>query len=90
MNAYLIGMLISMVAYVVIGFVISKSVKSANDFYVAGRKAPTILIVGSLVASYCSTGLFMGDVGEAVRNKGTLFRWPKEALQARCSANFVP
>jgi len=67
MNAYLIGMLISMVAYVVIGFVISKSVKSANDFYVAGRKAPTILIVGSLVASYCSTGLFMGDVGEAVR-----------------------
>lgn len=71
MNVYLIGMLISMVAYVVIGFVISRTVKNANDFYVAGRKAPTILIVGSLVASYCSTGLFMGDVGEAVRGTYT-------------------
>lgn len=65
MNVYLIGMLISMVAYIVLGVVISKKVKNANDFFVAGRKAPTLLIVGSLVASYCSTGLFMGDVGEA-------------------------
>lgn len=71
MNVYLIGMLISMVAYVVIGFFISRTVKNANDFYVAGRKAPTLLIVGSLVASYCSTGLFMGDVGEAVRGTYT-------------------
>lgn len=54
-----------MLLYVVIGFAISRRVKNANDFFVAGRQAPTILIVGSLVASYCSTGLFMGDVGEA-------------------------
>lgn len=65
MNAYLIGMLISMATYVVLGAVISKGVKSVDDFFVAGRRAPTVLIVGSLVASYCSTGLFMGDVGEA-------------------------
>lgn len=65
MNVYLIGMLISMVVYIVLGLVISKGVKSVDDFFVAGRRAPTILIVGSLVASYCSTGLFMGDVGEA-------------------------
>lgn len=65
MNIYLIGMLISMVLYIVLGIVISKGVKNVNDFFVAGRQAPTILIVGSLVASYCSTGLFMGDVGEA-------------------------
>lgn len=64
MNTYLIGMLISMVAYIVIGLVISKKVKTSNDYYVAGRKAPTFLIVGSLVASYCSTGIFMGTAGE--------------------------
>lgn len=65
MNVYFIGMLISMVLYIVLGIVISRGVKNANDFFVAGRQAPTLLIVGSLVASYCSTGLFMGDVGEA-------------------------
>ena len=65
MNVYLLGMVISMVLYIVLGFVISRKVKSANDFFVSGRQAPTLLIVGSLVASYCSTGLFMGDVGEA-------------------------
>ena len=65
MNIYFIGMLISMVLYIVLGILISKKVKNVNDFFVAGRQAPTLLIVGSLVASYCSTGLFMGDVGEA-------------------------
>lgn len=65
MNPYLVGMIISMIVYIVLGFVISRRVKSANDFFVSGRQAPTLLIVGSLVASYCSTGLFMGDVGEA-------------------------
>ena len=57
MNVYLIGMIISMVVYIVLGLVISRSVKNVNDFFVAGRQAPTFLIVGSLVASYCSTGL---------------------------------
>ena len=65
MNIYFMGMLISMFIYIFLGIVISKNVKNANDFYVACRNAPTFLIVGSLVASYCSTGLFMGDVGEA-------------------------
>ena len=65
MNIYLFGMIVSMVVYIVLGLVISKKVKDVNDFFVAGRQAPTFLIVGSLVASYCSTGLFMGDVGEA-------------------------
>ena len=65
MNIYFVGMLISMVLYIVLGILISRKVKNVNDFFVAGRRAPTLLIVGSLVASYCSTGLFMGDVGEA-------------------------
>ena len=65
MNIYFIGMLISMLVYIILGIVISRGVKTANDFYVAGRQAPTFLIVGSLIASYCSTGLFMGDAAEA-------------------------
>lgn len=65
MNVYLIGMLITMLAYIVAGTLISKKVRSANDFYVAGRNSPTMLITGSLVASFIGVGLFMGDVGEA-------------------------
>lgn len=64
MNIYFIGMCISFVVYLVVGFIISKSVKNANDFFVAGRNAPVFLIVGSMIASYVSTGMFMGDAGE--------------------------
>lgn len=65
MNVFLIGMIISMAIYIVIGLIISKGVKNSNDFFVAGRKAPTFLLVGSLVASYCGTGLYFGDAGES-------------------------
>lgn len=65
MNVYLIGLLVSMFLYVAIGGLISRKVKDANDFYVAGRNAPAFLITGSLVASFIGVGLFMGDVGEA-------------------------
>ena len=64
MNVYLIVMLISFVVYVILGLVISRTVKNANDYYVAGRNAPVFLIVGSMIASYVSTGMFMGDAGE--------------------------
>ena len=64
MNIYLIGMMVSFIIYLVIGFFISRKVKDANDFYVAGRNAPMVLIVGSMIASYVSTGMFMGDAGE--------------------------
>ncbi len=64
MNIYFYGMCISLVCYVVIGLFISRKVKNANDFYVAGRRAPVLLIVGSMIASYVSTGMFMGDAGE--------------------------
>lgn len=63
-NIYFIGMCISFVVYIVAGFLISRRVKNANDFYVAGRRAPVLLIVGSMIASYASTGMFMGDAGE--------------------------
>lgn len=63
-NIYFIGMCISFVIYIIASILISRKVKSANDFYVAGRRAPLLLIVGSMIASYASTGMFMGDAGE--------------------------
>ncbi|MCI6164852.1 MAG: sodium:solute symporter family protein [Lachnospira sp.] len=64
MNIYFIGMCIAMAIYLIVGVVVSKKVKNANDFYVAGRRAPVILIAGSLIASYTSTGMFMGDAAQ--------------------------
>lgn len=65
MNVYFIGMCVAMIAFVGISIIISRKVKNANDFYVAGRNAPLILITGSMIASYASTGMFMGDAAEA-------------------------
>lgn len=65
MNIYFTGMCIAMLFFLGISLLISKKVKSAEDFYVAGRKAPFILIAGSMIASYTSTGMFMGDAAEA-------------------------
>ena len=62
---YLIGTMISFILYLLIGFIISKRIKGVEDFYVAGRNAPTLLIVGSLVASYLSTVAFMGEASLA-------------------------
>lgn len=61
---YIVGMAISFAVYIILGMVISKKVKTADDYYVAGRNAPVFLIVGSMIASYVSTGMFMGDAGE--------------------------
>lgn len=64
MNVYLLGMAISMLVYIIVGIVVGAKVKNANDFYVAGRQAPVLLIAGSMIASYTSTGLFMGDAAQ--------------------------
>lgn len=55
MNVYFIGMCIAMVLFLGISCIVSKKIKNAEDFYVAGRRAPLILIAGSMIASYTST-----------------------------------
>ena len=65
MNIYFAGMCVAILFFLGLSCLISKKVKNAEDFYVAGRKAPLILIAGSMIASYTSTGLFMGDAAEA-------------------------
>ncbi len=64
MNVYLIGVIVSLIVYLTVGMAAGKRVKNIDDYYVAGHRAPTILIVGSLVASFLSTGAFLGDTGE--------------------------
>ena len=63
MNIYIVGMCISIAVYVIIGLIVSRRIKTIDDYYVAGRRAPAVLIAGSLIASYTSTGMFMGEAG---------------------------
>lgn len=64
MTGYMIGVFVALLLFITIGIVAGRSVKDTNDYYVAGRRAPTVLIVGSLIASFLSTGAFLGDTGE--------------------------
>ena len=47
----------------IIGGYSGRRVKQLDDYFVAGRRAPTLLIVGTLVASVFSTSLFLGEAG---------------------------
>ena len=63
MNGYAIGIAISLLVYIVIGNWAGRKVKHLDDFLVAGRRAPTLLILGTLVASAVGTNSFLGDSG---------------------------
>lgn len=64
MSIYLVGVLSALILFFIIGIVAGRKVKSANDYFVAGRRAPVLLVTGSLIASFLSTGAFLGDTGE--------------------------
>ena len=64
MNLYFLGILAALVVFFAVGIGAGRMVKDTNDYYVSGRNAPTLLIVGSLIASFLSTGAFLGDTGE--------------------------
>ena len=72
MNAYAIGMLISILIYLAVGSYAGRKVKHLDDYFVAGRSAPTLLIVGSLVASFLSTNAFLGETGFSYQGHGPL------------------
>ena len=65
MNIYFFGMCISLAVYILIGVIVSRKIRTVEDYYVAGRRAPMVLIAGSLIASYTSTGMFMGDAAQS-------------------------
>jgi len=65
MNAYAIGVFVSIVIYLIVGNYAGRKVKHLEDYFVAGRQAPTLLIVGTLVASFLSTNAFLAETGMA-------------------------
>jgi len=61
MDLFSITIGVSILIYVVIGSYAGRSIKKLDDYFVAGRRAPTLLILGTLVASVMSTAIFMGE-----------------------------
>jgi sodium/pantothenate symporter len=61
MGLFTTTILASILIYVVIGSYAGRSVRKLDDYFVAGRRAPTLLILGTLVASVMSTAIFMGE-----------------------------
>ncbi len=72
MNAYTVGILVSLAVYLAVGTWAGRKVKHLEDYFVAGRQAPTLLILGTLVASLLSTTAFLGEVGMAYSGYGAL------------------
>ena len=72
MNSFQAGIVISLGCYLAIGWYAGKQVKHLEDFFVAGRNAPTVLILGTLVASFMSTNAFMGEAGMSYQGHAPL------------------
>jgi sodium/pantothenate symporter len=65
MDIYTAAIAVSILVYIVIGNYAGRGVRNLDDYYVAGRRAPTLLIVGTLVASVMSSTMFLGEAGFA-------------------------
>ncbi|MDA0795988.1 MAG: sodium:solute symporter family protein [Proteobacteria bacterium] len=63
MDIYTFAIAISVVIFIAVGVYAGRSVKKLDDYFVAGRQAPTLVIVGTLVASVFSTSIFLGEAG---------------------------
>ena len=72
MNSFQAGIVVSLGCYLAIGWYAGKRVKHLEDFFVAGRNAPTVLILGTLVASFMSTNAFMGEAGMSYQGHAPL------------------
>ena len=77
MDIYASAILLSLAAYVLIGNYAGRRVRRLEDYFVAGRQAPTLLIVGTLVASIMSTNAFLGETGFVYEGQaGPYLLWP--------------
>ncbi len=72
MSAFFLGILVSIVIYLGVGWYAGRKVKHLDDYYIAGRNAPTLLIIGTLVASFLSTNAFIGEAGMSYSGHGPL------------------
>ena len=77
MDIYSGAILISLIVYIAVGNYAGRRVKKLDDYFVAGRRAPTLLIVGTLVASVLSTNIFLGETGFVYEGQaGPYLLWP--------------
>jgi sodium/pantothenate symporter len=77
MDIYTTSIVISIVIYALVGNYAGRKVKHLEDYFVVGRQAPTLLIVGTLVASVLSTNAFMGETGFSYATQGGAYvLWP--------------
>ena len=77
MDIYSGAILVSLIIYIAVGNYAGRRVKNLDDYFVAGRRAPTLLIVGTLVASVLSTNIFLGETGFVYEGQaGPYLLWP--------------
>jgi hypothetical protein len=77
MDIYTFSILISIAIYALVGNYAGRKVKHLEDYFVGGRQAPTLLIVGTLVASVLSTNAFLGETGFSYASQGGAYiLWP--------------
>ena len=77
MDIYSGAILVSLIVYIAVGNYAGRRVKKLDDYFVAGRRAPTLLIVGTLVASVLSTNIFLGETGFVYEGQaGPYLLWP--------------
>ena len=65
LDIYTVTIAISILVYIVIGNYAGRGINKLDEYYVAGRRAPTLIIVGTLVASVMSSTMFLGEAGFA-------------------------
>jgi len=70
LDIYTTTIAISIVVYILVGNYAGRGIKRIDDYYVAGRRAPTLFIVGTLVASVMSSTMFLGEAGFAYEGQG--------------------
>ena len=77
MDIYTIAIIVSLLIYIGVGNYAGRRVRQLDDYFVAGRNAPTLLIVGTLVASLMSTNAFLGEPGFVYNTgAGPYLLWP--------------
>jgi len=67
MDPYILAVAIYVLFLIGVGVYKSRSVKSQDDFMVAGRKTSTFFLIGTLVSTWIGTGSLFGGAGLAFR-----------------------
>jgi len=72
MDSFELAMVASVAVYLGTGWYAGRRVRHLDDYFVAGRNAPTLLILGTLIASFMSTNGFIGEAGMSYSGHGPL------------------